>query len=169
MKKIVNWVSELRKIIEEGIIPLQDIDIKNSKINSLRRLFSWINFKHVNGSIKDWDISNIEDLSFCFESTINIPKEELKNWNTSNVIYMSWTFLNSEFDWNISNWDFKRVGYTDYMFENSFFNWDTSKWNFENIIENEDMFKNSKLDKDKIEKLNINRNYLTIEDLEWIF
>ena len=89
--------------------------------------------QHPCGSIDNWDVSRIQDLSFVFYnmSTFN---GNISNWDTSRVTNMNQTFARAaSFNRNISTWDTSSVTnmYGTFAFADSFngniSTWDTSK------------------------------------------
>jgi hypothetical protein len=64
MKKYkVQTKQELRNIIKEGKVNLFTLDVSN--ITNTSELFKDI--KYINGSISEWDVSNVTDMSFMFD------------------------------------------------------------------------------------------------------
>ena len=78
-KIIVKSLMELRIIVEKKEIPLELIDIKESGLNSLDNVF--YNIHEINGSIDNWDISNIKYLNSTFSYS------KLKNIDIGSIDY----------------------------------------------------------------------------------
>lgn len=93
---------ELRKIIEEKIIPLDTID--TSEITDMSGLFRDI--KEINGFISNWDVSNVENMCCMFAGSIF--NQDISSWNTSKVKFMDWMFERSKFNQNLGTWDLSR-------------------------------------------------------------
>ena len=93
-----------------------------SRITNLNEVFAHGNAQDFNGDISEWD--------------------------TSNVILMEGTFLNSKFTGDISKWDVSNVTKMDHMFRDSQFNGDISKWNVSKVETMYCMFKNSQFNQD---------------------
>ena len=81
------------------------------------------------GPMKDWDMSEVTDISalFRYKGTINA---DVSSWDVSSVTNMLNTFLGaSVFNSDISNWAVSRVTNMEAMFAiASVFNSDISKW-----------------------------------------
>ena len=95
------------------------------------------------------DTSHITNLNEVF-SHGNATKfnGDISKWDTSNVILMEGTFLNSKFTGDISKWDVSNVTKMDHMFRDSKFNGDISKWDVSNVETMYCMFKNSQFNQD---------------------
>ena len=66
--------------------------------------------------LNDIDTSNITNMSYLFlESDFN---GDISKWNVSNVENMIYMFANSKFNGDISKWDVSNVVYKSYMFDN---------------------------------------------------
>ena len=90
------------------------------------------------GDCNLWDVSNIKDMSYLFlESKFNY---NISDWNVSQVTDMSCMFKKSKFNNDIGNWDISNVRYTDGMFYKGRFNFEISNWNNKNIISSDNMF-----------------------------
>ncbi len=92
------------------------------------------------GPIKDWDVSEIKNMSGLFKG-INFD-EDISNWNTSNVTDMSNMFNNAEaFNQDISNWKTLNVTNMNSMFSGaSSFNKPIGNWNTSKVINMSSMF-----------------------------
>jgi len=94
------------------------------------------------------DVSEITDMSWLFlnsEFNGNISK-----WNTSNVITMEGMFSDSNFNSDISKWNVSKVFNMDSMFQASFFNHDISDWDICKVKFMNNMFYNSDFNHDLI-------------------
>lgn len=64
-------------------------------------LFSYRGF---NGSISNWNVSNVKDMSYLFiNSNFN---GDIRNWNVTSVEDMDFVFQGSDFIHDISDWKF---------------------------------------------------------------
>ena len=97
-------------------------------------------------NLNDIDTSNIIDMSYLFlESDFN---GDISNWNVSNVTNMEGMFYSSKFNGDISNWDVSSVKNMGDMFAISIFTGDISKWNVSNVESMGSMFYASKFNGD---------------------
>jgi surface protein len=112
-------------------------DLPNlSIITSLSNLFNLcFNLKNLNGSISNWDISNINNMSQTFRNA-RIFNQSLNNWDVSNVTNLVSCFSGSGIIQSFSNWNVGNVTNMSTLFNNEtgFFgkpsniqNWDVSK------------------------------------------
>lgn len=124
----VTTKKELRRIIDQGFIPLDTINV--SSIRSFEGLFQ--NIHEINGSISSWDTSSVTNMKSMFEgSRLN---EDISNWDTSKVTNMTGMFRSSKFNSDISKWDTSSVTSMAVMFYKNFsFNSDISKWNVSKV------------------------------------
>ncbi|PWJ42193.1 BspA family leucine-rich repeat surface protein [Sediminitomix flava] len=100
-------------------------------------------FSAFNGTVVDWDVSNVEDLSFVFHETRSF-NGDLSSWDVSNVTNMSWIFYGAEsFNGDLSSWDVSSVVYMISMFyrANSF-EGDLSTWDVSSATDMSSMFYN---------------------------
>ena len=80
------------------------------------------------GNIKDWDVSDITDMSSIFNSKTLSDSDDITGWNVSKVTTMWGMFSHATFNQDISGWDVSNVQYFDRMFQSSTFNKDISNW-----------------------------------------
>ncbi len=118
-------LDELLEKSIKGRIRLDEIDVSN--IEDMSYLFYGFSKKDFNGSIENWDVSNVKDMHDMFAySEFN---QDISSWDVSNVENMEYMFAGSDFNQDISNWDVSNVKNMSYMFANSQFNQDISNWN----------------------------------------
>lgn len=119
-------------------------------------------------NIYDWDISNVNDISYMFRdassfnqninswNTNNISTlagifwgassftQPLNNWDVSNVINMYRAFFNAtSFNQDISSWDVSSVTNMRDTFKNTSFNQNISSWDVGNVTDMAEMFRNT--------------------------
>jgi surface protein len=99
-----------------------------------------------NGDISQWDVSNVEDMSFMFSGSIF--NQDISGWNTSRVRDMSNMFSGSLFEGSIGSWDVSLVTDMSWMFANTRFNSDISQWNTSNVYYMVAMFATSHFNQD---------------------
>lgn len=124
---------ELRKIIEDKLIPLNEVDI--SEITEMSGLF--IIIKEINGSISNWDVSKVINMEDMF--ALSELNEDISSWDVSNVEDMSKMFYKSIFNQDISRWNISSVRTMKDMFVNSKFNHNLGFWDLSNK-NTDDMF-----------------------------
>jgi len=111
--------------------------------------------------LKDIDVSLITDMSELFDYDyyehnykIDInkiwenPKNDISNWDTSNVTDMSYMFYESKFNQDISKWNTLNVTDMYGMFYESEFNRDISEWNVSSVTDMKNIFYGSKFSQD---------------------
>jgi surface protein len=92
------------------------------------------------GKINKWDVSQITDMSYLFmETNFN---EDISNWNVSNVTDMSYMFYSAtKFNQPIGSWDVSKVTNMAKMLSNATdFNQPIGSWNVSNVTNMEAMF-----------------------------
>ncbi len=96
-----------------------------------------------NGNLSNWDVSNVTNMGFTFNSTAF--NGDISNWNVSNVSNMAFMFsFNKAFDGDISNWDVSNVGNMISMFASATaFNRDISNWDVSKVTHMTTMFSNA--------------------------
>ncbi|MFC6177762.1 BspA family leucine-rich repeat surface protein [Companilactobacillus huachuanensis] len=122
---IENW--DVSKVIGMNSLfeynsSVTSIDLSKWKTNSLgsiARMFSGCSGLTDIKGLDTLDVSNVSSMSYTFNSDQKITSlEDVKDWNTSNVLIMTGTFSNclKLSDLDLRNWDTSKVGDMSYMF-----------------------------------------------------
>ncbi len=112
--------------------------------------------------INDWDVSNVEDMSFMFyQSRFN---QDISDWDVSSVKNMSNMFYATNFNQDINKWDVSNVEDMSSMFYLSKFNRALTNWNTGNVITMASMFERSEFNSDIS-----NWNVSNVEDMSRMF
>ncbi len=120
------------------------IDITATDLPDLSKAKSMAHAFEFNGPlnadrINDWDVSNIEDMSFMFyRSQFN---QNINNWDVGNVKNMESMFSASTFDHSINDWNVSNVKNMKAMFHGSRFNSYINDWDVSNVEDMSYMFK----------------------------
>ena len=139
---------ELEKLVYTDGIKLYDVD--TSLITDMSELFYKSSRKDFEG-IEDWDVSNVEDMSYMFaymsydsfESRSKAKfNRNLNNWNVSKVKHMSFIFYYcNDFNQPLDKWDVSNVEDMFRMFDNcKKFNQPLNSWNVSNVTNMSGMF-----------------------------
>ncbi|WIH91406.1 BspA family leucine-rich repeat surface protein [Brachyspira pilosicoli] len=139
---------ELEKLVYTDGIKLYDVD--TSLITDMSELFYKSSRKDFEG-IEDWDVSNVEDMSYMFaymsydsfESRSKAKfNRNLNNWNVSKVKHMSFMFYYcNDFNQPLDKWDVSNVEDMFRMFDNcKKFNQPLNSWNVSNVTNMSGMF-----------------------------
>ncbi len=109
-----------------------------SMANAFRQASSFVD---EGGSIGNWDVSNVTDMTALFFGASSF-NSELNNWSVFNVKNMQFMFNDATlFNGNISGWDVSNVTNMSSMFEGGqAFNQDIGNWNVGNVTEIGGMF-----------------------------
>ena len=96
------------------------------------------------GSISDWDVSSVTDMSHLFHSQ-KLFNDDISRWDVSNVTYMCGMFsLAHSFNQPIGNWNVSNVTDMSLMFACAYvFNQPIGDWNVSNVIDMQFMFSNT--------------------------
>ena len=96
------------------------------------------------GSISDWDVSSVTDMSHLFHSQ-KLFNDDISRWDVSNVTYMCGMFsLAHSFNQPIGNWNVSNVTDMSLMFGCAYvFNQPIGNWNVSNVIDMQFMFSNT--------------------------
>ena len=139
---------ELEKLVYTDGIKLYDVD--TSLITDMSELFYKSSRKDFEG-IEDWDVSNVEDMSYMFaymsydsfESRSKAKfNRNLNNWNVSKIKHMSFMFYYcNDFNQPLDKWDVSNVEDMFRMFDNcKKFNQPLNSWNVSNVTNMSGMF-----------------------------
>ena len=92
-----------------------------------------------NQDLSNWDVSNVTNMNYMFQSYPNSRpyhpfNQDISNWDVSNVNQLRSMFAHSVFNQNLSQWDTTNVLYCN------FFSGDTPYWtlpkpNFDNCLD----------------------------------
>ena len=145
-----------KEIKEKGVeCSLNHINI--NKMTNLRSLFAENKtLKKFNGDISEWDVSNVDDMSYMFaECDITFKNTDISGWDVSKVTNMAWMFEdiqfdpNSEYNYDLSNWDISKLDCINGMFYHSNFNSDSiCEWDVSHITRMYKTFAGSKFNQD---------------------
>ena len=117
------------EIMQNGVhCSLNHIDISN--IENMSYCFHNYNIRKFDGDISEWDVSNVKDMSQMFwQSHFTGKYGDISGWNVSNVTDMHSMFDSSNFNGDISSWDVSKVTNMSWMFARcKTFNHDISNW-----------------------------------------
>lgn len=139
---------ELKNLVFTDGIKLNCVD--TSLITDMSELFYKSSRKDFEG-IEDWDVSNVEDMSYMFaymsydsfESRSKAKfNRNLNNWNVSKVKHMSFMFYYcQDFNQPLDKWDVSNVEDMFRMFDNcKKFNQPLNSWNVSNVTNMSGMF-----------------------------
>jgi surface protein len=111
----------VKKLIEERGNDADLNDIDTSNITNMSQLFQNSKF---NGDISNWNVSNVEDMSFMFSAASKF-NGDISKWDVSKVKDMYCMFSASFFNGDISEWKIAKGCNTDRIF----YMGRISKWN----------------------------------------
>ena len=126
---------ELKALCEDENIYLGKID--TSLITDMSGLFAHSNRMKFLG-IERWNVSNVVDMSYMFESSCF--DHPINLWNVSNVRNMEGMFRYSIFNQCLNSWDVSSVKNMRFMFHTSLFNQPLDEWNVSNVKDMSHMF-----------------------------
>jgi surface protein len=132
-----NFDSAFRGCSNLQVNALDIPDLTN--VTSLRRMFRSASV--FNGSINDWQVSTIIDMSEMFHFAIQF-NQPLNSWDVSGVTNMSGMFTGADsFNQPISNWDVSNVTTMSSMFIGAdSFNQSIDNWDVSNVTNMSSMF-----------------------------
>jgi hypothetical protein len=107
---------------------------------------SW--YGSLSGSVGNWDLSTISDLSGAFRSARIIGETGLSNWDVSNVLHMDGLFQRADCESDISTWNVGQVVTMNSTFQGAKLADDLADWDVSNVTSMSYMFAYSKTDAD---------------------
>jgi flagellin-like protein len=99
------------------------------------------NYVDNENNVSNWDTSNVIDMSYIFMNAY-IFNQDIGNWNTSKVTNMRHMFNHAtNFNQDIGNWNTSKVTNMSYMFYHAdSFNQDIGNWNTSSVTDMWNMF-----------------------------
>ena len=87
------------------------------------------------GTINEWDVGKVTDMSFLFSRLEDRFNENISNWNVSNVTCMDYMFFNaSSFNQPLNAWNVSQVESMNSIFDNArSFNQPLNAWNVSHV------------------------------------
>lgn len=118
-------------------VPIKDWDV--SQVTNMSNLFA--NAPDFNEDISGWDVSNVQDMRGMFKDTTMFNKN-INEWDTGNVRNMEYMFYNAKaFNMYLDQWNTGRVTTMGYMFSKSKkFNRVIDTWNVSSVTDMTSMF-----------------------------
>lgn len=159
MKTINKYITEKLKITKSNIKNIKKTIVAEDFKHLYNIIENEINKNGIHCSLNHIDISNIDNISYCFYNIRNFDGD-ISDWDVSNVKDMSCMFLESNFTGkygDISNWDVSNVEIMHSMFDRSKFSGDISDWDVSNVIDMRWMFARCETFNNDISKWKINR------------
>lgn len=161
MKKISKYILEKLRIPKPNTKNTKQTIVATDFKDLNRIINEEIAKNGVHCSLNHIDISNVDDMSYCFHN-YNIRKfdGDISEWDVSHVKNMSCMFLESYFTGkygDISDWDVSGVKNMHSMFDRSKYNGDISNWDVSNVINMDWMFARCKTFNNDISKWDINK------------
>ena len=129
IKDAVNgYLGDKKEEIKNKYGEMKDWDV--SQVTDMSSLFQGLGTKDFNEDISEWDTSSVKDMSNLFFGQPNFNRD-LTNWDTSKVTNMSGMFKWAKsFNGDISGWNTENVTNMYRMFYKAeAFNGNISKWN----------------------------------------
>ncbi|UWD34974.1 BspA family leucine-rich repeat surface protein [Mycoplasma cottewii] len=117
--------------------------------------------------IKNWNTTNIVEMNEVFKGSW-ISKQDL-NWKTQNVTSMKSMFENSWFDGDISSWDVRKVTDMSKMFHRAvrFNNNSISSWQIDSLKDISNMFNGATIFNQNISNWDIkNERFINVENID---
>ena len=161
MKELKQYILEKLRIPKPNNADTKEIIIAKDFHDLNRIIHNEIMKNGVHCSLNHIDISNVENMSYCFHNyNIRNFDGDISEWDVSHVRYMGAMFLESHFTGkygDISAWDVSNVTDMHNMFDRSKYNGDISSWDVSHVINMDLMFARCKTFNNDISKWNINK------------
>jgi surface protein len=118
-------------------VPIKDWDV--SQVTNMSNLFA--NAPDFNEDISGWDVSNVQDMRGMFKDT-TMFNQNINEWDVGNVRNMEYMFYNAKaFNMYLDQWNTGRVTTMGYMFSKSKkFNRVIDTWNVSSVTDMTSMF-----------------------------
>jgi len=125
-------------------VPIKDWDV--SQVTNMSNLFA--NAPDFNEDISGWDVSNVQDMRGMFKDTTMFNKN-INEWDVGNVRNMEYMFYNAKaFNMYLDQWNTGRVTKMGYMFSKSKkFNRVIDTWNVSSVTDMTSMFEETNYNK----------------------
>lgn len=121
--------------------------INNWDISNVTNLSECFNFAtKFNQPISNWDISNVTDISYMFGNAY-LFNQPIGNWNTSHVTNMAGVFLGAlVFNQPLANWDTSKVTNMSQLFSNAeLFDQPVGNWDTSKVTNMANLFHGTKM------------------------
>lgn len=104
----------------------------------------FVNCQNMNADLGNWNISNVTNIEYMFNSCYKFEGKGLENWDVSKVDSMKMTFYKcNNFNGNIGNWNVSNVtNLIDCFTDCHIFNQNLGKWNVNKMKTMKYAFKN---------------------------
>ena len=126
---------------------------KFGKLKSMRQCFDGIESEYFFPDLSKWNVSTVEDLSWCFSNTniSGILSDSINGLNIKNVTKLGHCFYNTRGYMDLSGWQLnkKKPVFLDFMFkESDIYDANIKEWNVKKVQSLESIFDFSSYEED---------------------